>query len=100
MLGDLALRGVLVNIEDSATAGNSRWQQANRRFCSWPAGTWEPGVSRRTWHCASWVVSGKTGLPSGYSPDQLHPELKGSTLIRSEDELRTLLTESERSEDS
>lgn len=33
---------------------------------------------------ASWIVSGDTGLPTGYAPDQIHPDVLTSTqLIRS-----------------
>ena len=30
---------------------------------------------------ASWVVLARTGLPTGYSPDQMHPELRGNPAI-------------------
>ncbi len=40
---------------------------------------------------ASWVVSGASGLPSGYAPEELHPDLTDSPLIISGGELRALL---------
>ena len=40
---------------------------------------------------ASWVVSTTTGLPSGYAPHDIHPDLKTSPLVRTGDELRALL---------
>lgn len=40
---------------------------------------------------ASWVVSSTSGLPSGYAPDEMHPDLANASLIRTGDELRALL---------
>jgi hypothetical protein len=38
---------------------------------------------------ASWIVSAATGLPTGYSPTEIHPELRTSSpLIRTGDDLR------------
>ncbi len=38
---------------------------------------------------ASWIVSAETGLPTGYSPTEIHPDLRSnSPLIRSGDDLR------------
>ena len=37
---------------------------------------------------ASWIVNSKTGMPTGYSPTQMHPELKSQArIIKTEDEL-------------
>ena len=42
----------------------------------------------------SWVVRDDTGLPSGYSKDQLHPRLEASALtIDSGDQLRAVISE-------
>lgn len=40
---------------------------------------------------ASWVVSSDTGLPSGYEPDQIHPDLFSAPIIRTGRELHALL---------
>ncbi|MBI2187347.1 MAG: hypothetical protein HYU37_09565 [Acidobacteria bacterium] len=40
---------------------------------------------------ASWIVSGASGLPSGYAPREMHPDLGGSPLVRTGAELRALL---------
>jgi hypothetical protein len=38
---------------------------------------------------ASWIVSAETGLPTGYSPTEIHPDLRSSSpLIRTGDDLR------------
>ncbi len=38
---------------------------------------------------ASWIVSAGTGLPTGYSPSEIHPDLNTSSpLIRTGDDLR------------
>ena len=38
---------------------------------------------------ASWIVSAATGLPTGYSPAEMHPDLRPSSpLIRTGDDLR------------
>jgi hypothetical protein len=38
---------------------------------------------------ASWIVSAATGLPTGYSPTEIHPDLRSTTpLIRTGDDLR------------
>lgn len=40
----------------------------------------------------SWVVSRKTGMPTGYEPDQLHPELLlNERVIESRDEMASWL---------
>lgn len=40
----------------------------------------------------SWVVSHKTGLPTGYEPEQLHPELRlNDRVIESRDEMSSWL---------
>jgi hypothetical protein len=40
----------------------------------------------------SWIVASTTGLPSGYSPAQCHPELRSKiTIIRTGDGIRKLL---------
>lgn len=40
----------------------------------------------------SWVVSRKTGMPTGYEPDQLHPELLlHERVIESRDEMASWL---------
>ena len=52
------------------------------------------GVGRRLGSrrpVASWVVSATSGLPSGYSPHEMHPDLIGAPLVRTGDELRVLL---------
>lgn len=39
----------------------------------------------------SWIVDSRTGLPTGYSPSQCHPELRSKiTIIRTGDKLREL----------
>ena len=41
---------------------------------------------------ASWVVNKKTGLPTGYRPEEMHPDLeKKEKIITSADELREFL---------
>lgn len=36
----------------------------------------------------SWIVSNKDGLPTGYEPDQVHPEIKSrEQILRSAEEL-------------
>ena len=41
---------------------------------------------------ASWVVNAKTGKPTGYSVDMMHPELRGTRrIIRTGVELSRLL---------
>ena len=43
----------------------------------------------------SWVVGSRTGLPTGYSPSQCHPELRSNiTIIRTGDGVRELLRRS------
>jgi small subunit ribosomal protein S16 len=43
----------------------------------------------------SWVVNGKTDLPTGYSPEQMHPDLKAhKDIIETADNLREWLTAS------
>jgi hypothetical protein len=38
---------------------------------------------------ASWIVSAETGFPTGYSPTEIHPDLRTSSpLIRTGDDLR------------
>jgi len=38
---------------------------------------------------ASWIVSAETGLPTGYSPTEIHPDLTtNSPLIRTGEDLR------------
>jgi len=38
---------------------------------------------------ASWIVNAETGLPTGYSPSEIHPDLTTSSpLIRTGDDLR------------
>jgi hypothetical protein len=40
----------------------------------------------------SWIVSNKDGLPTGYEPEQMHPELKSrEPILRSGEELGTWL---------
>ncbi len=40
----------------------------------------------------SWIVSNKDGLPTGYEPDQVHPEIKSrEQVLRSGDELESWL---------
>jgi hypothetical protein len=40
----------------------------------------------------SWIVSGSTGLPTGYEPEQMDPGIKSrETIIRTADELGTWL---------
>lgn len=40
----------------------------------------------------SWIVSNKDGLPTGYEPDQVHPEIKSrEQVLRSADELESWL---------
>ncbi|MBL8201697.1 MAG: hypothetical protein JNK40_12040 [Chromatiales bacterium] len=39
----------------------------------------------------SWIVSSRNGLPTGYDPKDIHPDLPGSNLLRTADELRDLL---------
>ena len=52
------------------------------------------GVKRKE---ASWVVSKKTGMPSGYAPTQTHSELYSKkTIISSGQELRSLLEQERR----
>jgi hypothetical protein len=41
---------------------------------------------------SSWIVSRKDGQPSGYHPDQKHPELESrDQILRTADELRSWL---------
>lgn len=45
-------------------------------------------------HCpkASWVVNARTGMPTGYYPTEIHPDLKKNThIIRTAEELRRLM---------
>ncbi|TWT48614.1 hypothetical protein [Botrimarina hoheduenensis] len=49
---------------------------------------------REQTHQNSWIVASKTGMPSGYSPEQIDPRLlefveKGGKPLKSVDELRT-----------
>ena len=40
----------------------------------------------------SWIVSNKDGMPTGYEPDQVHPEIKSrEQILRSADDLGTWL---------
>jgi len=40
----------------------------------------------------SWIVSNKDGLPTGYEPEQVHPDIKSrEQILRSADELGTWL---------
>jgi hypothetical protein len=40
----------------------------------------------------SWIVSGNTGLPTGYEPDQMDPEIKSrETILRSAEDLSAWL---------
>ena len=40
----------------------------------------------------SWIVSNKDGLPTGYEPDQAHPEIKSrDSILRSAEELASWL---------
>jgi len=40
----------------------------------------------------SWIVSNKDGLPTGYQPEQVHPEIKArEQVLRSADDLATWL---------
>jgi hypothetical protein len=40
----------------------------------------------------SWIVSNKDGLPTGYEPDQVHPEIKSrEQVLRSAEELGSWL---------
>lgn len=40
----------------------------------------------------SWIVSHGTGLPTGYSPEQMHPDIKArETVLRSASELSVWL---------
>ena len=40
----------------------------------------------------SWIVSNKDGLPTGYEPDQMHPEIKSrESILRSGEELESWL---------
>ena len=45
---------------------------------------------------ASWVVSAKTGLPTGYTPAQLHPELLANREVISSGEALTRRMKRER----
>ena len=40
---------------------------------------------------ASWVVSKKTGMPTGYKEWQIHPDLKDSEIIDTSDRLRSIM---------
>lgn len=53
-------------------------------------------LGRRSMEC-SWVVNKKTGLPSGYLPGDLHPDLQRTLeVIDSPDELLRRLREQRR----
>jgi hypothetical protein len=40
----------------------------------------------------SWIVSNKDGMPTGYEPDQVHPEIKSrDQILRSAGDLETWL---------
>lgn len=40
----------------------------------------------------SWIVGSRTGLPTGYSPSQCHPDLRSKiTIIRTGEGIRALL---------
>ena len=42
----------------------------------------------------SWIVSTSTGIPTGYPPDALHPELKvNQKVLRTKEELSEFLAE-------
>jgi hypothetical protein len=48
------------------------------------------GRPRDHWH--SWVVNQETGLPTGYSDDEMHPELRSSDeVLRLPEELEAWL---------
>ncbi len=36
---------------------------------------------------ASWVVNAETGWPTGYAPEDIHPDLEGSHLVTGPEEL-------------
>jgi len=41
---------------------------------------------------ASWVVNADTGMPTGYFPTEIHPDLKKNAhIIKTADELRRLM---------
>jgi len=47
----------------------------------------------------SWVVSSKTGLPTGYAPTQMHPRLESkSTVLDSSEELAAWIRAQSRAE--
>ena len=53
------------------------------------------GVGQRLGHrrpAASWVVNATSGLPSGYAPAEMHPDLRTAPLVRTGNELRALHT--------
>ena len=45
----------------------------------------------------SWVVSAKTGLPTGYGPDETHMDLLANArVLRTADDLAAFLSDAER----
>ncbi len=39
----------------------------------------------------SWIVNGRTRMPTGYAPEDIHPDLDGSPLVTGPEELRRMV---------